>query len=474
MVSLLTLKGKVWSGYFLAFILLLVSYFLIFYTMQRSVQETNSVSHTFNVINRLEMLRGQITQAETGIRGYVITKDVRFRSPYDEAIVNIPVLYGQLKTLTKDNTLQQSRLDTLKMLINERLGYMSRALAGFEANGLVIVDSMRAIREPSKRIMDSIRVFTTHLKKEEEKLMEMRKSKLSGFFDSTQLIAMISLAIAFITLFYSLIIFNKENKAKEKAMERAMRYSVELENNISKLKATNLELEEFRSLEKFTATGRIARTIAHEVRNPLTNISLATEQLEESLPATKESGVLLEMISRNATRINQLVSELLNATRFANLEFRDTDINGLVEETLELARDRINLNHVEVEKHYSPEPILVSVDAEKMKLALLNIIVNAIEAMEKNGGLLIVKTKKQGNKCIIEIRDNGKGMDDDVLRNLFEPYFTGKLKGNGLGLTNTQNVIFNHKGSIKVYSKPGQGATFLISLNIQEEREPVA
>src|SRR5437868_7274594 len=122
MVSLLTLKGKVWSGYFLAFILLLVSYFLIFYTMQRSVQETNSVSHTFNVINRLEMLRGQITQAETGIRGYVITKDIRFRLPYDEAIVNIPVIYGEIKNLTKDNPRQQSRLDTLKVLIDERLG----------------------------------------------------------------------------------------------------------------------------------------------------------------------------------------------------------------------------------------------------------------------------------------------------------------------------------------------------------------
>jgi signal transduction histidine kinase len=474
MVSLLSLKGKVWSGYFLAFILLLISYFLIFYTMQRSVQETNSVSHTFNVINRLEILRGQVTQAETGVRGYVLTKDLRFRHPYDEAIANIPVIYHELKGLTKDNQSQQARLDSLYGLINQRLDYLSSGLIAFEANGMVVTDSMKVNREPSKRIMDSIRVFSAHLKAEEEKLMEARKDKLRGFFDSTQIIAMISVAIAFITLFYSLIIFNKENKAKEKATERAMRYSVELENNIARLKASNLELEEFKSLEKFTATGRIARTIAHEVRNPLTNISLAAEQLEESLPATKESTVLLEMISRNASRINQLVSELLNATRFAILEFRDTDITGLVEATLEMARDRINLNNVKVEKHYFPDHILVSVDAEKMKLALLNIIVNAIEAMEKNGGLLIIKTKKQGNKCMIEIRDNGKGMDDDVLSNLFEPYFTGKIKGNGLGLTNSQNIIFNHKGTIKVYSKPGQGATFIISLNIQEETEPVA
>src|SRR5688572_17575172 len=118
MVSLLTLKGKVWSGYFLAFILLLVSYFLIFYTMHRSVQETNSVAHTFNVINRLEVLRGQVTQAETGVRGYVITKDVRFRAPYDEAIIRIPGIYQELKELFKENPTQQTRLDTLVKLID--------------------------------------------------------------------------------------------------------------------------------------------------------------------------------------------------------------------------------------------------------------------------------------------------------------------------------------------------------------------
>jgi nitrogen-specific signal transduction histidine kinase len=70
---------------------------------------------------------------------------------------------------------------------------------------------------------------------------------------------------------------------------------------------------------------------------------------------------------------------------------------------------------------------------------------------------------------MIEIRDNGKGMEEDVLKNLCEPYFSGKMNGNGLGLTNTQNVIFNHKGTIKVYSKPGQGAAFIIGLNIEKE-----
>jgi len=463
MISFLSLKGRVWSGYVLAFLLLLISYFLIFYTMQRSVTETNAVTHSYNVINRLEALRAEITGAETGLRGYIITNDIRFLEPYNMALDNIPKLNNELKLLTTANKEQHEQLNTLMLLIKERLNYLSTALGSFQMHGFV-TDSMRLSRQAAKKTMDSIREYSTKMETEEEQMTNVRKNKLAGFFDSTQIIAIISLAVAFITLFYSLIIFNKENKAKEKAIEEARKYSIELESNITELEGMNQELQELKNLEKFTATGRISRTIAHEVRNPLTNISLAAEQLQETIVQRPDSTVLLDMITRNAARINQLVAELLNATRFAHLEFQKTDVNRLMRETLDMATDRIELNHIRVEEYYSAEACHVTVDAEKMKLALLNIIVNAIEAMEKNQGVLVLKTKKQDNKCIIEIRDNGKGMDEDVLQNLFEPYFTGKPKGNGLGLTNSQNIIFNHKGSIKVRSKQGEGAIFIIEL----------
>jgi signal transduction histidine kinase len=469
MVSFLSLKGRVWTGYVLAFLLLLVSYFLIYYSMQRAVRATNSVTHTYSFINKLEELRGEITEAETGIRGYVITHDDRFLAPYDTALQKIPKLQNELKALTASNQLQRQKLDTLMLLITERLKYMSDGLVAFRMNGLTITDNMRVSREPAKKIMDSIRIFSKRMANEEENMANIRKKRLDGFFNTTLIIAMVSLAIAFITLYYSLIVFNKEHKAKELAINRATGYSIILESNISELKEANLQLQELKNLEKFTATGRIARTIAHEVRNPLTNITLASEQLQESITPNVESTLLLEMISRNAARINELVAELLNATRFASLEFQKTDPNRLLKETLEMARDRIDLNHIRVVENYSAESCAVSVDAEKIKLAFLNIIVNAIEAMEKDKGVLQLNVRKQGDRCIIEIRDNGKGMDNDVLQNLFEPYFTGKSNGTGLGLTNSQNIIFNHKGTITVYSKPGLGATFIIGLNLVEE-----
>lgn len=283
------------------------------------------------------------------------------------------------------------------------------------------------------------------------------------------MVTVMSLMIALITIVYSVYVYNRENNAKEKAIINARNYGQQLEERVRELDRVNLELQELKSLEKFVATGRIARTIAHEVRNPLTNIALASEQIKEITGTQEEAEVLLDMIGRNVNRINQLVSDLLNSTRFAQLEFDDVYINELLDEAIGFASDRIELKEVQVTKDYARDLCRVHVDKEKIKIAFLNIIVNALEAMETGKGLLEFRTRKVGNRCQVEIRDNGIGMDEETQARLFEPYFTAKKKGNGLGLTNTQNIILNHKGNINVRSKPGQGTTFIVTLNLKDQ-----
>jgi signal transduction histidine kinase len=178
---------------------------------------------------------------------------------------------------------------------------------------------------------------------------------------------------------------------------------------------------------------------------------------------------LLGMIGRSANRINQLVSDLLNSTRVEQLEFTPTDINRLLDEALELAQDRIELNHIKVIKHYDKNICELSLDKEKMKLAFLNIIVNAVEAMKNDDGVLVLRTFAAKDKCVIEFTDNGSGMDDETQQRLFEPFFTSKMKGTGLGLTHTQNIIINHKGNISVRSRVGQGSTFIVTLNVKND-----
>ena len=103
-------------------------------------------------------------------------------------------------------------------------------------------------------------------------------------------------------------------------------------------------------------------------------------------------------------------------------------------------------------------------DSDKIKIAFLNLNINAIEAMQTtDNGVLTLATKGENQKCVIEISDNGIGMDNTALLRLFEPYYSTKPKGNGLGLTNTHNIILNHKGSIDVISVPGKGTKFIIA-----------
>ena len=172
------------------------------------------------------------------------------------------------------------------------------------------------------------------------------------------------------------------------------------------------------------------------------------------------------MINRNSSRINQLISDLLNSTKFSELNFIKISENELLEQALKEANDRIALKNVEIIKKYSTDICDITVDNERIKIAFLNIIINALEAVEnKPDGKLILETKGEKDKCSIIISDNGSGMDKDALSRLFEPYFTSKPNGNGLGLTNTQNIILNHKGDIMVKSEKGAGTTFIITLN---------
>jgi len=270
-----------------------------------------------------------------------------------------------------------------------------------------------------------------------------------------------SVALAVVVAGFAWLTYSGENKARRIADQQ-------LKERLQDLDKANTSLLQMRSVEKFAATGRIARTIAHEVRNPLTNINLSVEQLLIELEngPPKNYRLLLDMISRNSNRINGLITDLLNSTKFTDLFYQRVSINHLLEETLELAQDRIRLNDIRVMKDYMPDICEVSVDARRMKIALLNIIVNALEAMEPGKGVLQLKTTTSHNKCVITISDNGRGIDEDALSKVFEPYFTSKPAGTGLGLTNTQNIILNHNGSIVLDSKKGIGTNFTIQLEL--------
>jgi PAS domain S-box-containing protein len=216
--------------------------------------------------------------------------------------------------------------------------------------------------------------------------------------------------------------------------------------------------------QKFVVTGRIARVIAHEVRNPLTNILLAVSQFKGETVSAEDSQVYVDIIERNCTRINQLITELLHSTRMIELNIGPHGINELTDKALALAQDRLQLNEINVKKDYLKQDVMIPADEDKVIIALLNIIINAVEAMTPGKGLLTLQTTRQRDKAIITIGDNGPGIPEDTRSRLFDPFFTNKPRGTGLGLTSTQNIIMNHKGTVHVESEMGQGSMFTIVL----------
>ena len=217
--------------------------------------------------------------------------------------------------------------------------------------------------------------------------------------------------------------------------------------------------------EKLSVTGKIARSVAHEVRNPLTNIQLATVQMRDEITdENSEMEFMLDIVNRNADRINQLITEMLNSSKPKNLKKEEHSMNDLIADSIELVKDRFILKGMKLIQDLDPEIEKVFLDKEQIKVALINLMINALEAMEDNEGVLHVSTLDLDDTVEVRIADNGSGISEEDIKKLFDLFYTKKAGGMGLGLTSTLTVIQSHGGSIDVASQLDEGTTFIVSL----------
>lgn len=449
-------------GFFAAIFLLFISFILTFISSKQVSKQGYWILHTNEVVHDLDNIIGFVTKAEAAFRGYILTEDKKYINTYNASIQKTDSTLEKLKVTTIGNDIQQKNLQHLVFLIREKFQIIKN-IKSHATPGTKFLSSELEGNDEGIANTKNIDLQINTMKQEEISLRNNRSQNVFKYSKLIQFFDIMSFGIAILLTIYSLIIYNKENKEKNIVSKKAEKYKEELQDRVNQLAKLNTELIELRSLEKYVATGRIARVIAHEVRNPLTNINLACEQLRSELQ-DENSDLLFAMINRNSERINQLVTDLLATTRVAELSFSESSINKIIDETLELANDRIELSHIKVVKNYDENICPLSLDIEKIKIAFLNIIVNAVEAMDEKG-ILEITTKNQNGKCVVKISDNGIGMKKEDSDRLFEPYFTTKEKGNGLGLANSHNIIISHKGSISAETVYGKGTSFTISFN---------
>lgn len=216
--------------------------------------------------------------------------------------------------------------------------------------------------------------------------------------------------------------------------------------------------------ERNSDAAQFLSALAHEVRNPLTNINLSVAALESTLKDV-DLKMYLDIIMRSSARINDLVTQFLTSSMAHQVAGHRYSIHHLLDEVIELEQDRISLKNISVKKEYASQDCEIDIDQRRMKVALTNIIINAVDAMTPQKGQLTLITKLINGTPVVQIRDNGCGISKQNLGNIFMPDFSNKPGGLGIGLALTCQILsLNHVG-IDVESEEGVGTCFILSFN---------
>jgi two-component system NtrC family sensor kinase len=234
--------------------------------------------------------------------------------------------------------------------------------------------------------------------------------------------------------------------------------------------------EQLRQSDKMSALGELVAGVAHEVNNPLTGIS-AFAQLLLDEPITADQLESVQYIKREADRAIAVVRDLLAFARKSGPRITEIDINGMVEQTVRLRAYGLRTGNIDVYTELDPTVWRVNGDERQLQQVLLNLIVNAEQAMmAERVRHLTISTSNSGDRVCIAVRDTGPGMTKDVRSRIFEPFFTTKPEGagTGLGLSVSYGIIQSHGGSLVVESAPGSGTIFRIALPAAAPPVPVA
>jgi two-component system sensor histidine kinase HydH len=249
-------------------------------------------------------------------------------------------------------------------------------------------------------------------------------------------------------------------------------FSQQMEEKIQKttadLKRTEAQL--IRS-EKLAALGQLAAGFAHEIRNPLTSINILIHSLMEKSFDKAHQREDLRVIEEEIQRINNIVDQFLQFAKPVPPLFKNVHILPVVEETLQLLKPQIEKQRISLQRDLQALPSLI-MDREQMKQAILNLLLNAIQAMPEGGVLRLNGQVLEDNRWIqLSIQDSGMGIAPEDMKKLFDPFFSTKEGGVGLGLSIAHRIIDQHRGKIEIRSAPGQGTTLTLWLPIsQEER----
>jgi two-component system, NtrC family, sensor histidine kinase HydH len=274
------------------------------------------------------------------------------------------------------------------------------------------------------------------------------------------------LALRVLFLFLAAIIVNRFATENRRQAESYRRLAEELALTNQRLQQAQAEV---RRSERLAALGQLTAGVAHEIRNPLGVIKGSAEMLAQKIsPADPLAGELAGYISSEVDRLNGIVSRFLDFARPLQIHRRPEELAPLLERSLKAVRDATKKDGIRIDRHYAADLPTVPLDADLCEQVFTNLALNAYQAMGEMGGTLRVDARpaRNGDRPGVEVEfsDPGPGVPPELREQIFNPFFTTKKDGVGLGLSIVSRIIDEHGGSIRLASEPGQGACFRIFL----------
>ena len=254
------------------------------------------------------------------------------------------------------------------------------------------------------------------------------------------------------------------------AIENAMLY-----RNLEEVHQTLKEAQTFLvHREKMAALGELSSTIAHEIRNPLVSIGGFARRLYRSIPEEAPEKRYTQTIMIEVSRLEKILSDLLNYTRDDALVFKELNLPDVLEESLSMVSEKFEDGAIELIKEFAQDLPKAMGDPQQLKQVFFSLFSNSLQAIKGKGrlSLRVHPISKNGSSLIrVEVEDTGSGIDPENLHNIFNPFYSTKESGLGLGLPLVYKIITSHRGQIEVDNHPGEGVTFIITLPATQERE---
>jgi two-component system sensor histidine kinase HydH len=224
--------------------------------------------------------------------------------------------------------------------------------------------------------------------------------------------------------------------------------------------------------EKIAALGRVAAQVAHEVKNPLAGLLLYSMHLKSKV-ATQLPESEVALIDKIIDTINHLTSTVEQVMKFASpvrLTLRPFDLNQVVRDALQLVESQLSEAHVNTTLVLDERPVTARIDESAMRAVLLNLISNSVQAMTNGGGELRIATQADGQRVRLTVSDTGMGMSSEQLKQVFEPFYTTKSQGLGLGMAYAQKIVEQHGGTVGIESRPGAGTIIAIEIPAESQK----